>query len=286
MRSLIAGALCALALVAAHIPGAPAFAHEGHDHGTPPAASGTGLAARGEAASALYELVAIAKGEELLVFLDRFATNSPVEGATLEAETPSGPLKASAEAGAPYRLTAPFVAKPGRYDVIFTVTEGANADVLPLTLTVPSPTTPPAAAPGGMAAGLPFAAAGLMAGLLLGAAFLRRRRPTPLAALAVLLLLAPPSFAHEGHDHGEAPTAAQPTDERAQRLSDGSVFAPKPVQRIFAVRTIVSEAARHTRSIELPGRIIPDPNASGFVQSAVGGRLSAPEGGFQGSARP
>ena len=153
MRSLIAGALCALALVAAHIPGAPAFAHEGHDHATPPAASGTGFAARGEAASALYELVAIAKGEELLVFLDRFATNSPVEGATLEAETPSGPLKASAEAGAPYRLTAPFVAKPGRYDVIFTVTEGANADVLPLTLTVPSPTTPPAAAPGGLAAG-------------------------------------------------------------------------------------------------------------------------------------
>ena len=28
------------------------------------------------------------------------------------------------------------------------------------------------------------------------------------------------------------------------------------------------------------GRIIPDPNASGYVQSAVGGRLSAPPGGF------
>jgi hypothetical protein len=131
-----------------------------------------------------------------------------------------------------------------------------------------------------MAGGLPFAAAGLMAGLLLGAAFLRRRRAPPLAAVLILLLFAPAAFAHEGHDHGDAPTAAQSTDERAQRLSDGSVFAPKPVQRIFAVRTTVSVAARHARSIELPGRIIPDPNASGFVQSAVGGRLSPPEAGF------
>ena len=35
----------------------------------------------------------------------------------------------------------------------------------------------------------------------------------------------------------------------------------------------------------MPGRIIPDPNASGYVQAAVGGRLSPPPGGFPGSAR-
>ena len=34
------------------------------------------------------------------------------------------------------------------------------------------------------------------------------------------------------------------------------------------------------RTVELPGRIIPDPNASGFVQASVGGRLSPPPGGF------
>jgi hypothetical protein len=32
--------------------------------------------------------------------------------------------------------------------------------------------------------------------------------------------------------------------------------------------------------VELPGRVIPDPNASGYVQAAVGGRLSPPPGGF------
>ena len=34
------------------------------------------------------------------------------------------------------------------------------------------------------------------------------------------------------------------------------------------------------RTLELPGRIIPDPNASGYVQASVGGRLSPPPGGF------
>ena len=55
---------------------------------------------------------------------------------------------------------------------------------------------------------------------------------------------------------------------------------PKPTQRILAIRTDIATAAAHRRMIELPGRIIPDPNASGYVQASAGGRLSAPEGGF------
>ena len=68
--------------------------------------------------------------------------------------------------------------------------------------------------------------------------------------------------------------------ERAQRLPDGTVYVPKPVQRIFDLRTVRTEMAAHRRTVELPGRIIPDPNTSGFVQAAVGGRLSPPEAGF------
>ena len=63
-------------------------------------------------------------------------------------------------------------------------------------------------------------------------------------------------------------------------LPDGSVFVPKSTQRILAIRTLVSEPAVYRRTVELPGRIIADPNASGYVQAAVGGRLSPPEGGF------
>ena len=68
-------------------------------------------------------------------------------------------------------------------------------------------------------------------------------------------------------------------------LPDGSVFVPKSTQRILAIRTLVSEPAVYRRTVELPGRIIADPNASGYVQAAVGGRLSPPEGGFPRSVR-
>jgi hypothetical protein len=42
----------------------------------------------------------------------------------------------------------------------------------------------------------------------------------------------------------------------------------------------VTEISTHRKTLELPGRIIPDPNASGFVQASVSGRLSAPKDGF------
>ena len=99
---------------------------------------------------------------------------------------------------------------------------------------------------------------------------------------STMLSFAPgPARAHDGHPHPDeksAPTV--PITDRAQRLPDGILFAPKPVQRIFGVRTALVELGTHRRSIELPGRIIPDPNASGFVQAAVGGRISPPPGGF------
>ena len=87
------------------------------------------------------------------------------------------------------------------------------------------------------------------------------------------------SRAHEGDDHGDAPRAAAGERTRAA-AADGSLFVPKPVQRILAIRTALAQAATHRKTLELPGRIIPDPNASGFVQASVSGRLSPPEGGF------
>jgi cobalt-zinc-cadmium efflux system membrane fusion protein len=55
---------------------------------------------------------------------------------------------------------------------------------------------------------------------------------------------------------------------------------PKGSQRLLAIRTAVTEKREYFKSIELPGRIITDPNASGYVQSALAGRLSAPPKGF------
>ncbi len=105
--------------------------------------------------------------------------------------------------------------------------------------------------------------------------FGRRRR------IAAALLLVGALAAASGN--AEAQEAPAPTDigtDRAARAANGAVFVPKPIQRIFGLRTVVAESASHLRSIELPGRIIPDPNASGYVQTSVGGRLSAPPDGF------
>lgn len=71
------------------------------------------LAPRAEAVSELYELVAMARAGELVIYLDRFATNEQVDGATIEVETPAGPEPARAIANEPYLLSAPWSAKPG-----------------------------------------------------------------------------------------------------------------------------------------------------------------------------
>ncbi|MSP30106.1 MAG: HlyD family efflux transporter periplasmic adaptor subunit, partial [Acetobacteraceae bacterium] len=88
------------------------------------------------------------------------------------------------------------------------------------------------------------------------------------------------AHAHDGDDHGAPATSNPAVRDLAQRLPDGGVFVPKSIQRILAIRTIRIESAPHRVALELPGRIIPDPNASGFVQSSVGGRLSPAPNGF------
>ena len=108
----------------------------------------------------------------------------------------------------------------------------------------------------------------------------RARLPAVVLMLALLPFGAGHGHAHEGHDHGPEAASAQPSQDLAQRLPDGSLFVPKPTQRILGVRTLVVAQTNQRKALELPGRIIPNPNASGLVQASVSGRLSPPEGGF------
>lgn len=73
---------------------------------------------------------------------------------------------------------------------------------------------------------------------------------------------------------------ARGTRDVAQRFADGSLFVPKPTQHILALRTGFTEVWTYPGTVELPARIIPDPNGSGYVQASVAGRLTAPPGGF------
>ncbi|MBC3831810.1 efflux RND transporter periplasmic adaptor subunit [Undibacterium amnicola] len=66
----------------------------------------------------------------------------------------------------------------------------------------------------------------------------------------------------------------------AQRLSDGSLFVPKIVQRQLALRTLLTEQAELPNTIELNGKIMADPNAGGRVQASQAGRLEAGPSGL------
>ena len=295
MFSHLASALAAGTLIALLVTGA-ACAHEGHDHGTPAqaATSPASAAPRGEAASDTFELVAVAQGAELIVYLDGFATNAPVTGATIEVETPDGPARAEAKDDGTYRLPAPWLTKGGHHDLVFTITAGDAVDILPVAIDIPPPTPKAGNAATSLATTVraaltPFNAGALLAGILIGATAMalgRRRNSLAVVLIGGSLMLANSlALAHEGHDHGgpnhdEPEKAAPLTGDRAARLPDGTIFIPKPVQRIFGLRTVRTETGTFRQAVELPGRIIPDPNASGFVQAAVGGRLTPAPGGF------
>lgn len=279
LRKAVFG-LCGL-LAGAALSG-PAAAHEGHDHGAPPPPPVTTLAPRAEAASTDFELVAVLRDGTLTIHLDRFADNAPVEGATIEVDTPEGSQAAKSAGPGTYVLPVPFAAKPGVHDLAFTVTAGDTVDVLAATLSIPvaaasSDTQMPSPAVLAQLGALPVGVlAGLLIGFLAGVLVISRRRA------GALLVLGSLGIALAGAPQGaRAADTNPPARDAAQRLADGSVIVPKPTQRILGVRTLVTAAGTFAGTVELPGRVVPDANASGLVQTAVGGRLAPPEGGFK-----
>ena len=59
-------------------------AHEGHDHDDSPRAALTSTYPRVTAQLEVYEVVGILKGDRLLIYLDRVATNEPVTDAKVK----------------------------------------------------------------------------------------------------------------------------------------------------------------------------------------------------------
>lgn len=277
--------LALFVIILSFLPGGRAAAHEGHDHNDSTRA--VAAAPRGEASSADFQLVAILRTGELVIYLDRFATNEPIGDAAIEVETPAGPASATANEDGTYRLPAEWAKGADHYDLIFTVTAGDKVDVLSLTIdglvSSAAETPTPSLSLQQLAAAVLIGLGGIGVGFLGGRLFRRRA----VAALAIVVagsiaLALPPAQAHEGHDHkNETPrNALQTSRDVSQRLPDGGVFVPKPVQRLLAIRTVLAATGAHHKSAELPGRIIPDPNASGYVQSNLAGRLLPPANGF------
>jgi len=98
------------------------------------------------------------------------------------------------------------------------------------------------------------------------------------AALGLgLALFAAPAWADPGH--GSAPGSTS-TFEAPRRLEDGAIFMPKGSQRLLTIRTQVTASGDASASVRMVGTLVPDPNASGRVQSSQPGRLEPTERGF------
>ncbi len=103
-----------------------------------------------------------------------------------------------------------------------------------------------------------------------------RNAGTALMLSTSVLCLLPAQAAPGAHgpngEHLDAPGAAVNASGLA-RLPDGSVNVPKLAQRRMAIRTVLAPESEAATTVELPGRVVMDPNASGRVQAVHGGRI-------------
>lgn len=294
-----------------------ALANGGHDHGDAQALPGSALP-RMEAVSPDLELVAVAKGRRLEIYLDRFATNEPIDGATIEVEADGSMVTATFESDGIYTLEADWVAAPGTRNLMFTISAPDVADLLIGTLEIPAPPTVAAAPPAlgwgeliRLSAAWQLATAAFALGFVFAFAFRPPRVRRDEAALAsappteadelvipdlgraaeVLVLavvataMAMPALAHGDEVHGEEPAAAAAAAvavaiDAPRRLLDGTLFVPKVTQRLVRVRTVLTATSESARSIELLGTVLPSPNSGGKVQPLLAGRIEPPEGGL------
>ncbi|WP_236571766.1 efflux RND transporter periplasmic adaptor subunit [Rhodovarius lipocyclicus] len=260
----------------------PVRAHEGHDDEAPVASNAL---PRLQAESELFELVGVLQpGGLMLLYLDRWADNAPADGAITV--TIEGQEVAAERLGVGlFSLRHPRLARPGSIDLIFSVSAGEEMDLLTGTLEAPAPAEHAEEAHGWLDA-LREAPVLLIGGLalLLGGLALGRlsaprplppmvedeapRKAAPLAVGLLMLLAASPALAQTG--------VAEPP----RRMEDGTVFLPKPSQRLLAIRTQATATAEAFATLQMPGGIVPDPNASGRVQPSQTGRLEGGERGL------
>lgn len=268
-------------------------AHEGHGDEAPVAASAL---PRVESESESFELVGVLQpGGVLLIYLDRWADNTPVDGAitvTIDGQE----VAAERQGIGILALRYPRLTQPGATDLIFSIAAGEEMDLLTGRLEIPEPPAASVAVHGWLDAlrEAPMLLAGgiglLLAGLVLGRLSAPRALPPmveeepllapshvaavkpakmPARVAGLLLLLA------------AAPAMAQTSvAEPPRRMDDGTVFMPKPSQRLLVIRTQVAAPGDALATTQLVGSLTPDPNSSGRVQPSQSGRLEPGDRGL------
>lgn len=266
-----------------------AAAHAGHDDETPTPVVGN-AAPRTEAHSDLFELVLTLRDGAATLSLDRFATNEPIDGATIEVAEGDATATAEPQPDGTYRLSAPWLTKPGRHELVFTVTAGDQADLLNGSLDLAADDHAAAIAPGprarlqaalGDRRGPIIAGLGFLLGVFTTLVFQARGRwRAAMGGMALLsaLLVAGAALAHPGHN-GDEPAPPAATDA-PRRQPDGSVSMPKDAQRILAIRTVLAAENEAAKTVQVIGQVVADPEAAGRVQASQPGRVGVGERGL------
>lgn len=260
-------------------------AHEGEEHSEEPVVAAAIVAPSGrlEAQTSNVEVVAAASNDDLTIWIDRWATGEPIENAAVSVTIDGTRVIARPTSGV-YTLSASALEVAGDHKLAFIVSQGGQIDRLAGTLTVASPAENDTQGLGWRMALLIILALGVASAAYL---YFRRSRARAVgvALLLVAVLVQPnPLVAHGGDEHDEeakdpasvsAPVAG---GSGATRTAEGTIVALKPLQRIIALRTIVSTAGEAAPTVSLTGKIIADPRSGGLVQSATGGRVVAAGG--------
>lgn len=138
-KSLIALSLCVVALA----NGSLVMAHGDEDHGDEGQVNPTPItlsASPAEAHTDVFELVAVMAANKLIIYLDDFASNAPVTGASIEVEGGGLSGMALESSDGVYSMAADAIAKmpPGsKVPLMITIEAGEHSDVLTTTLEIP-----------------------------------------------------------------------------------------------------------------------------------------------------
>lgn len=124
---------------------------DGHTHAAPPVPAMVAPAQatpRAVAATEDFEVVAVLEGKQLVVYVDRFASNEPVAKAKVEVE--GAGLKGLAGEAAPgtYVMAVAAAIAPGKHPLTISIEAGDTADLLSATLDTSQPLVTDVAAHG------------------------------------------------------------------------------------------------------------------------------------------
>jgi hypothetical protein len=170
-------------LVGALLLPAAAFAHEGHDDAEPEAVEVKNISPRAEASSDLFEMLVVADGGQMVIYLDRFIGNEPVSGAEIEilADEEFEPVVEYA----PGVYVVPWQPVPGDYELTIAVLAGDLDDLLILTIGIPEELAASAVGSGGLGNEWLWAVIVILLGIIAAmvlASPARRRRVVEVAA--------------------------------------------------------------------------------------------------------